>query len=240
MPDLYSLGDSFDQSIATYGTQVNVQLLTEFDTVRNAFKRTPISYTSTLPLRALNDTTVTLPSIPAGLTKIPVGSSIVFTISNVEYLLKVKEEATSSNLTIDVSRIPVAIPANTSCKIYPMYRLLGGNNIGLKFNDKEVETRAFESGIWSDAKKVMAGAVGNWSGFYPQEDDAYQLVVLPAVKSSQEVFAELIYPNGMMRYGSAYIQNYNETSKNDDVVQDSFDFRFVTEIFFRTVDNQII
>lgn len=240
MPDLYSLGDSFDQSIATYGTQVNVQLLTELDTNTNAIKRSPRSFNSTLPLTTLGATTITLPSMPVGLTVLPVGSSIVFTISSVEYVVKVKEAATTGNLTIDVSRVPVAIPANTACKLFPMYRILGGNSIGLKFNDKEVETRAFESGIWSDAKKVMAGAVGSWAGFYPQDDDAYQLIILPAVKSSQEVFAELVYPNGMMRYASAYIQNYNENSKNDDVVQSSFDFRFVTEIFFRTVDNQII
>lgn len=240
MPDLYSLGDTFDNSIATYGTAVNVQLLTELDPVRNVIKRSPRVFNSTLSAAAIGDTQITIGSLPSGLTRIPIGSSVVVTIGSVDYILKIKEVGVAGNLTLDCSRVPVVIPAATACKIYPMYLLLGGNNLGLKFNDKEVETRAFESGIWSDAKKVMAGAVGNWGGYYPRDDEGYKAVILPGVKSSQEVFAEILYPNGMMRYGSAYIQNYNETSKNDDVVQASFDFRFVTEVFFRTVDNQII
>jgi hypothetical protein len=241
MPNLYSLGDSFDNSITAYGTKVCLQLLNELDVATGKIKRSPRSYdveiTNAVTAKA---TQVTLTDLPVGLSEIPVGSSLVYTVGNVDHVWKVEEKAVAGNLTIDCGPVPVAITAGTEVKVYPMFQLLGGNTIGLKMNDKEVETRAFESNIWSDAKKVMAGATGDWSGYYPLDDEAWSKVVFPCSKSSQEVFVEIIYSNGMIRYGSAYLQGYNESAKNDETVNCGWTFRFVTEIFFRDAKGVLI
>lgn len=241
MPNLYSLGDSFDNSITAYGTKVCLQLLNELDVATGKIKRSPRSYNVGITNAvALNATQVVLSAMPSGLTEIAVGSSLVYTVGNVDHVWKVEEKAVAGNLTIDCGAVPVVIPAGTEVKVYPMFQLLGGNTIGLKMNDKEVETRSFESGIWSDAKKVMAGASGDWSGYYPLDDEAWSEIVFPCSKSSQEVFVEITYSNGMIRYGSAYIQGYNETSKNDETVNCGWTFRFISEIFFRDAKGNLI
>lgn len=243
MPSLYSLDNSFNKSISTSGTKLSVQLLTELDPLTKAIKRTPRSYpiTTSAAITPLGSRVMTFTAMPAGLTRIPVGSSLVYTVGPIDYLIKVEEEITATNLTpIDVSGVPIEIPLSTTLKVYPMFILQGGNTVGLKFNDKEVETRTFESGIWSDATKVMAGATGDWGGLYPKSDEAFRNVILPCIKSTQEVFAEILYSNGMSRYGAAYIQNYNESGKNDDTLQSTWTFRFVTEIYFKGVDGVVI
>jgi hypothetical protein len=238
---LYSLDGSFDNSIETFGTEVSVQLLTEIDTVTLAGKRTPKSYTVQFANQIDEDSSqITFASMPAGLIKIPKGSSLVYEAGNVDHLVKIYDDIVADSLTADTSVFPVDFPATTDFKLYPFHTLLGGSTIDLKLNDKEVETRGFESNIWSDAKKVMVGGAASWSGFYPRDDEAFTNVILPAATSSQEVFLEIKYSNGMIRYGSAYIQGYGENGNNDDTVKASWTFRFVTEIFFRNAQGVLL
>lgn len=183
---------------------------------------------------------ITTPTVPTGLgrtagqTLVQEGTELTF---NETVPLKVTLAADIKVGDTTMTCLPTT-GALTAAKIATTSGLLvvlGGDSVDFNVTDKEVETRSFENGLFDDARKVMIGGSLPFNGFYRAGDPCFDLVILPSVLDTSEVYFNLQYPDKKFRSGFAFIKGYKETGKLDDIRRFSWEFRAVGQFTFGTL-----
>jgi hypothetical protein len=181
---------------------------------------------TTIPVTAL--------ASPTGLTRsagqilIQQGTSLTFN-STTPVTATLAADALVGDTSLTVVALSGALTAGNTATSSGLLQIIGGDSMDFQTNDKEVATRAFENGLFDDARKVMIGAAIPFNGFYRVGDPVPDLVIKPAVMSALEVYFYLLYPDTAKHYwsGWAYIKGYKEQNKLDDIRRMSFELRVV-------------
>lgn len=139
----------------------------------------------------------------------------------------------------DTSMTVAPLTANlTAAKIATtsgLLLLLGIEDMGFDVTNKEVSTRSFENGIFDDARKVSIGGNVACKGFYRAGDVAFQQVIEPASLGTDEIYFYQLYPDGRYRSAYAFIKDFKESAKLDDILRCDFSLRVVGTFEFGVV-----
>lgn len=175
---------------------------------------------------------ITAPTVPTGLvrtsgqTLVQEGTKLTFN-ETTPVTVTLAADIKVGDTTMSVVATTAALTASKIATTSGLLVVLGGDSVDFTVTDKEVATRSFENGLYDDARKVMIGGSLPFSGFYRAGDPCFDLVVLPAVLSAQEVYFYLQYPDKKFRSGYAFIKGYKESTKLDDIRRFSWEFRAV-------------
>lgn len=193
--------------------------------------RTLPSYTIRTAAAAAAATSVSL-SVASGTLFLQGGTELNFggAQKTVVLLDDVTLTSTAASVPI-VSPLGAALVATDTAPTNALLQVYGGNDASLSLKDNEAPTRAFESGLFDDAKKVMVGGSISWKGTYRRGDKSLDLIEACAI-GANEIYIRLVYPDGKSRTGVAFVQGYQESNTLDAVREVSWEFRLVGEFKF--------
>jgi hypothetical protein len=101
--------------------------------------------------------------------------------------------------------------------------LLGVENLGFTITDKTVDAMSMESGYFMEAVKTSIGGSIPVSGFNRKGDPCFEEVIIPTALSEKEVYVKLVRPDLVTRFGWAFVKNYKEDNKSQDIARYSFE-----------------
>jgi hypothetical protein len=136
-------------------------------------------------------------------------------------------------LTATAQSIPLFSPINgalavgAKSEIPKLFPVGGGSKAGFELDTNEVSKRSFEAGLSDDAVKVSVSANIPWEGFFVKNDPAIAQLISPNATSKSEIYAKLLYPDGLERSGSCFINGFKEDASLDEIRRISWTFRFV-------------
>jgi hypothetical protein len=183
---------------------------------------------------------ITAPTVPVGLNRtsgqvlVQEGTKLTFN-SGTPVTAELTADIKVGDTTASVKPLSGALTAANVATTNGLLLVLGGDSVDFNATDQEVSTRSFENGLFDDARRVMIGGSCPFNGFYRSGDPAHELIIMPAVLTSDEIFFQLTWADGYQRSGYAFIKGYKETGKLDDIRRFSWEFRMVGTITFAKV-----
>ena len=185
---------------------------------------------TSIPITAL--TAPTGLAYSAGQVVIQQGDRLTFNSTVPQTITVAQDVILGATTIIPAVVLTAALQAGNVAISNGFLAIQGADTADFKLGDKKVSTRSLSSGLWDENRKVMLSGTASVSGIYRVGDPAFDKIVLPACTDTFEVFCKIVYPDGDFRSGYAFLGDFQEPIKIDEIRKFSFSLNFNGQVTF--------